>query len=125
MPQPLDETPGLPPDVSSQMGSGADKPPFSGVGSMMAKQKPGGSGGGDVSPTGAIQSASEAVEKVIDNMATMSEAFKPFANRIKQFLQAGVAEAVKAGQTGKPAAGGPPGVSAKPPDSSAMMTFPG
>lgn len=124
MPQPFDETPGQPPEVTGQMGAGADKTPFAGVGKQMAEKKP---GEGGVSPTGAIQSAGEAVEKVIDNMATMSEAFKPFANRIKQFLQAGIAEAVKAGQGGKAAAGpgGPPAASAKPPDAGMGASFPG
>lgn len=128
MPQAFDETPALPPDVKASMGAGGgdDKAPFSGVGKMMAGQKPGGATPGGADPTGAIQQAGEAVEKVIDNMATMSEAFKPFANRIKQFLQAGIAEAAKAGQTGKPAP--PPGgpqASAKAPEGPGMMTFPG
>ena len=126
MPQPFDETPGQPPDVRAQMGAGAEKTPFSGVGKMMG-EKPGGPGAGGVSPTGAIQSAGEAVEKVIDNMATMSEAFKPFANRIKQFLQAGIAEAVKAGQGKEAGPGGGPGgaPSAKPPDAGMGAGFPG
>ena len=116
----FDQTPNQPPDVAAQMGA---KPAFAGVGEMMAGKKPE-SGPGGVSPTGAIESAGEAVEKVIDNMATMSEAFKPFANRIKQFLKAGIAEARKSGQPGS-APQGPPAVSAKPPQGEEGITFPG
>lgn len=105
----FDETPQVPPEVGAQMGK---ETPFSGVGKMMADQKPGGEQQGP-KEMGALTSAGQAVEKVIDNMATMADAFKPFANRIKQMLQAGIAEATKAGQGGK---GGPAAVSAKPPE---------
>ena len=119
----FDETPKAPPEVSGQMGGETEKMPFSGVGKMMAdKPAPGGA-----SPTGGLQAAGDAVEKVIDNMAQQAEVFAPYANRMKQILKAGLAEVAKAGVGGKPGgeSGRPPGVSAKPPETGMAAGFPG
>lgn len=120
----FEDTPQPPPDVTGQMGGGSDKPPFAGVGEAMAKQKPASPGGG-IEQAGALKSAGDAIEKVLDNMAQMSDAFKPFAMRMKQFLQQGLAEASKAGPGGRvPGGAGGDRSSAKPPGPE-MISFPG
>lgn len=113
MPPPMMETPPPPSAVTGAMGGGPDKPPFAGVGAMMAGKPPGAPGGAD--PQGGIKAAKEAVVKVIDNMATMDKEGAPFAARIKQMLDAWMNEAAKRGPGGGGAPGGPP-PSAKPPD---------
>ena len=120
----FDETPAQPPEVSGAMGGGPEKMPFSGVGAMMANKPP---GPGGASPTGGIQAAADAVEKVIDNIAQQADVFKPYANRMKQIMKAGMAEVAKAGVGGKAGggAGKPPEVSAKPPEAGVGPGFAG
>lgn len=109
------ETPPPPAAVTGAMGGGAEKVPFAGVGSMMAGKPP---GPGGASPMGGFAAAAEAVEKVVDNMATMDKEGAPFGARIKQMLQAWKSEAAKRGPGGGvPGGGAPP--SAKPPEDGA------
>ena len=96
----LTPMPPQPADVSGQMGG----MPFSGMGGMMDKK--GGAGAPD--PNGALRDMYGTLEKVIDQMAKMSEKFKPYADRAKGMLKAGVdAAAGESSQTTqmKPPAG--------------------
>lgn len=112
----MEETPPIPPAVAGQMGGGGEKPPFSGVGSMMASKPaaPAPPGGGGAQPMGALKSAADAVTKVIDNMATMDKEGAPYAARIKQMLQSWTAEAAKRGPGGRSMSPSPE--MAKPPE---------
>src|SRR5271168_4288818 len=96
----LDQTPPVPPDISGQMGQS----PYAGVSSMMQQQQQG-AGGGQAHPQGALVAQSEAVKKVIDQMAKMEPGFGQFADRIKSLLDAGLGVVIS---------GGPPGQSGPP-----------
>jgi hypothetical protein len=90
----LDMPPPQPPDVTSQMGAS----PFSGVSSMLQqKAGQGGEQGGGANPKGALLAQSEAVKKVVDQMAKMEPGFAPFADRIRSLLDAGVGAVTSGG----------------------------
>jgi len=95
----LDQAPPQPPDVTGQQGQS----PFAGVGSMLQKQGQGAPGAGppgQPNPRGALVTMSDAIKKVLDQMAKMESGFSPFADRIRSLLDAGV---------GSVMSGGPPG----------------
>jgi hypothetical protein len=85
----LDQTPPAPPDVSSQMGGS----PFSGVSAMMQQKSAGQQDDGQVNPKGSLITMSEAIKKVVDQMAKMEPSFAPFGDRIRSLLDAGVGAA--------------------------------
>ena len=119
----LDQTPPVPPELSGQMGQS----PYAGVSSMMKDQaQQQGGGGAQAHPQGALIAQSEAVKKVIDQMAKMEPGFGPFADRIKSILDAGLGVVVSGGPPGqsaaeKPSIMGPNSMKATPPGSG----FPG
>jgi hypothetical protein len=93
----LDQPPTQPPDVTGQQGQS----PYSGMSSML-QDKLGGQqqgGPGQVNPKGALLNMSEAVKKVLDQMAKMESGFGPFADRIRALLDAGIG-AINAGGPG-------------------------
>lgn len=91
----LDQTPPQPPDITAQQGQS----PYSGVSSMMQQQQ-GQQQGGAPDPKGALVAQSDAVKKVVDQMAKMEPAFAPFADRIKSLLDAGLGAAISGGGPG-------------------------
>ena len=116
----LDQTPPVPPEVGAQMGQS----PYGGVSAMMQQKAQG--GGDQAHPQGSLIAQSDAVKKVIDQMARMEPGFGPFADRIKSLLDAGMGAVVSGGPPGqtqaqKPSIMGPNSMKPGPPQSG----FPG
>jgi hypothetical protein len=91
----LDAPPPQPPGVTGQMGAGAS--PYAGA--SAALQKPQGDQGG-TNPRGALVTMSDAIKKVLDQMAKMENGFSPFADRIRSLLDAGVGSVMSSGPPG-------------------------
>jgi hypothetical protein len=125
----LDAAPPQPPDVSGQQGQS----PFSGVGAMLQKQGQGGPGAGGgapggVNPRGALVTMSDAIKKVLDQMAKMESGFSPFADRIRSLLDAGVGSVMSGGPPGSGSQSNAPSVmspSQRPENPGGSGSFPG
>ena len=105
----LDQAPPQPPDVTGQQGAS----PFAGVGSMLQKQgqgSPGDGPPGQPNPRGALVTMSDAIKKVLDQMAKMESGFGPFSDRIKSLLDAGLGVVMSAGPQPGASAGQPPSI---------------
>jgi hypothetical protein len=124
----LDQAPPQPPDVTGQQGQS----PFSGVGAMLQKQGQGGPGAGgppgQPNPRGALVTMSDAIKKVLDQMAKMESGFSPFADRIRSLLDAGVGTVMSGGPPGSGSQSNAPSVmspSQRPEQPGDSGSFPG
>jgi hypothetical protein len=123
----LDQAPPQPPDVTGQQGAS----PFAGVGSMLQKQgqgSPGDGPPGQPNPRGALVTMSDAIKKVLDQMAKMESGFSPFADRIRSLLDAGVGSIMSGGPPGSSSQGSAPAVmspSQRPDQPGTSGSFPG
>lgn len=99
------ERPPMPPEVQAQMGGGG-KPPFGGMGDMMAEKAGAGS---------PLKSAVDMTEKIWTNAVKESPTMGPYVARAMAILKAGMEETANAKPGGGAGAPPPQGGGAPPP----------
>jgi hypothetical protein len=124
----LDQPPAQPPQVSSQMGAGAENP-MQGIGQMLEKKE----GPADFAsmakthPQGALITRVEAVQKVLNETARMDQTMAPYCQRAIEILRSGLGEALKMQKAGvvapSPDAGAGAAESNKPPSGESGRGF--
>jgi hypothetical protein len=107
-----------PPETSGQMGGNS---PFAGIGALLQGRQggdsqqdgaPGESSPGGANPMGAMMAQKNAIEKVLQQMASQLPGFGPYGDRAMQMITAGLEAGMK--QKSNPAASAAPESSGGP-----------